>query len=230
MRARRWVELALVLWAIPTLCSAQGGAYLRLRIVDALTFEPIYGAAMNFPELELYALSNPAGFAVLSGIPPGNHAIEVTMMGYGPGTALIHLEQGAIGTGEIALTSEPIQLAGIVVNGRRSWSDYLDRTGYYERSRAGHGHHLEREDIRRTMAQRPSEVLRYISISSIEDGTCPWTLWIDGVRTIRGKLDDQLVGWIEGIEVFPRRVEVPIEFVRPDTCRTILVWTGVPGR
>ena len=229
MRARRRVGLALVLWAIPTLCSAQG-AYLRLRIVDAATFEPIVGAAVNFPELELYALSDAAGVATVRGIPPGNHAIEVTMLGYGPGTARIHLEAGAIGTGEIALTSEPIQLAGIVVNGRRTWSEYLDRTGYYQRAEAGSGYHFEREDIRRTMAQQPSELLRYMPISGIQSGGCPWTLWIDGVRTMKGKLDDQLIGWIEGIEVFPRRVEVPIEFVRPDTCRTILVWTGVPGR
>lgn len=230
MRATRWAVLALFLWAIPTLCSAQGGAYLRLRIVDAVSLEPIYGAAVNFPELEMYALSNQAGLVVLSAIPAGNHDIEVTMLGYGVGSARIHLDRGAIGTGEIALRYEPIELAGIVVNGRRNYSDYLHRTGYYDRALAGLGYHLEREDIERTFAQQPSELLRRLPISSTEDGSCPWSLWIDGVRTIRGQLNDQLIGWIEGIEVFPRRMEVPIEFIRPDTCRTILVWTTDPRR
>ena len=120
--------------------------------------------------------------------------------------------------------------SSIVVNGRRSYSDYLDRNGYYERSKQGFGYHLEREDIERTFAQEPQELLRRIPISSTEDGSCPWTLWIDGVRTEKGQLNDQLIGWIEGIEVFPRRVEVPIEFIRPETCRTILVWTTDPRR
>ena len=53
------------------------------------------------------------------------------------------------------------------------------------------------------------------------------SLWIDGVRT-SGEIDNQLIEWIEGIEIFKRTVEAPIEFVRPGTCGAVLVWTSDP--
>ena len=225
-----WLGLALVVGALPARLSAQDQrAYLRLRVVDAVTLTPIYGAAVNLPELRLYTLSDEDGMARLAGIPSGDHAIEVTMLGYGVGSARIHLDPGAVGLGEIRLETRPIELAGIVVNGRTTWDEYLDRSGYYERAKLGLGYHWERADIRRSFAEKPSEILRRVPISNTETGGCPWTIWLDGVRT-RMALDDQLIGWIEAIEIFPRRVDVPIEFTRPETCRAILIWTGTQPR
>ena len=155
----RVFALAALLWAIPALGSAQD-AYLRLRVVDAVTLEPIYGAAVNLPQLRLYSLTGTDGVASLGNIPPGNHDLEVTMLGYGVGSARIHLDRGAVGTGEIALETRPIELAGIVVNGRTEWSEYLSRTGFYARSQQGFGFHMDRQDIRKSFAMSPTELLK----------------------------------------------------------------------
>lgn len=224
MTRPRTFFLAALLWAIPALASAQD-AFLRLRVVDAVTLEPIYGAAVNFPELRLYSLTGQDGVASVAHIPPGNHDLEVTMLGYGVGSARIHLDRGAVGTGEIALETRPIELAGIVVNGRTEWSEYLGRTGFYARSQLGFGYHMDREDIRRSFAMTPAELLRR-SPGGDQMPRCV-ALWIDGVRT-SGRIDDQLIEWIEGIEIFRRAVEVPIEYTRPGTCGAILVWTTDP--
>ena len=46
---------------------------LRFQVTDASTGEPVDGAMVGFPALNLFVLSDEAGNAVLPGIPPGNH-------------------------------------------------------------------------------------------------------------------------------------------------------------
>ena len=110
-------------------------------------------------------------------------------------------------------------------SGRTAWSEYLSRTGYYSRSQSGFGYHMDRQDIRESFAMTPSELLKR-SPGGDQIPKC-LSLWIDGVRT-SGQINDQLIDWIEGIEIFRRTVEVPIEYIRPGTCGAILVWTSDP--
>ena len=85
-------------------------------MTDASTGEPVDGAMVGFPALNLFVLSDEAGNAVLPGIPPGNPGFQVTMLGFGDATASIRLDPGASASGSVALTNSPIAIEGITVS------------------------------------------------------------------------------------------------------------------
>ena len=155
-----FASLALILLAIPTVSSAQEDpATLRIRVTEEVTGEPIFGAVVGFPDLRLFSLTAETGDATLTDIPPGDHNLEVTMLGYGRASALLHLDPGAVAIGEIQLNVKPIAIAGITVEGRSLWSAHLDRCGFYDRAKRGFGHHFDRTDIEKLNAFWPSDIL-----------------------------------------------------------------------
>jgi hypothetical protein len=95
--------------------STRETASLRFQVTDASTGEPVDGARVGFPELNLFVLSDQAGNAVLPLIPPGDHVLQVTMLGYGDATASIRLAAGASASGSVALTSSPLVIEEITV-------------------------------------------------------------------------------------------------------------------
>ena len=223
-----FASLALILLAIPTVASAQEEpASLRIRVIDEATGEAIFGAVVGFPDLKLFILAAETGDATLTDIPPGDHNVEVTMLGYGRASALLHLDPGAVGVGEIQLSVQPIEIAGITVEGRSLWSTHLDRRGFYDRAKRGFGHHFDRTDIENLNAFWPSDILMRTpgmmsaARSSFSSGGCSPGIYVDGMRWI-GTVDDLPITWIEGMEVFPRWSGVPIEYGG--------VWGGIEVR
>ena len=213
-----FASLALILLAIPTVASAQEEpASLRIRVTDEATGEAIFGAVVGFPDLKLFILTAETGDATLTDIPPGDHNLEVTMLGYGRASALLHLDPGAVGVGEIQLSVQPIEIAGITVDGRSLWSPHLDRRGFYDRDKRGFGYHFDRTDIEKLNAFWPSDILRRTpgmlraAMSSFMSGGCRPRIWVDGMRW-RGTVDDLPITWIEGMELFPRFSGVPIQY------------------
>lgn len=235
MARHSFVSLALILLATPTVSSAQEApASLRILVTDETTGEAIFGAVVGFPDLKLFILTAETGEATLTDIPPGDHNLEVTMLGYGRASALLHLGPGAVGLGEIQLSVKPIEIAGITVEGRSLWSAHLDRQGFYDRAKRGFGYHFDRTDIEDIMAFQPSDVLMRTpgmmsaARSSFSSGGCTPGIWVDGVRW-RGTVDDLPITWIEGMEVFPRFSSVPIQYGGlggAGRCGTVLIWLG----
>lgn len=250
--------LALALCILAATSSAAqrpGDASLQLRVIGVDTGQPLAGAHVTFPDLALFWITDASGVARVTGIPPGEHRFEVTLLGYGTESASLDFEAGAVAEGEVTLTRRPIELAGVTVTADRvRYSATLDRQGYYDRAEKGIGHHLDSFDIERMHAFRPSDVFRPLAgvrmrTTTLGDPLITFArcgvlspdamteavergetflgpeVYLDGVRW-NGRLNDLEVDWIEAIEVYTGPSQVPIQYTRTsDTCGVVLIWT-----
>jgi hypothetical protein len=149
----------------PLAAQSSETAALRVRVIDAATGLPIEGAQVGFPEIGLTRLANDAGIAQIVSIPPGVRTLEVTMLGYGKATTTFTLEAHALATGTIALTSDPIEIAGLTVTGSQQIKRLRD-AGFYDRQRMGFGRQLGPLEIAAINALRPSDF--FAKIPSVE--------------------------------------------------------------
>ena len=128
------VAALLVFMAVPA--SAQdleATAALRVRVYDAGSGLPIPGARVGLTDIGFFALTDTAGVALLTGIPPGLHELEVAMFGYETEDATLDFGPGSLAAGDVVLTFQPIPLEEIMVQGRSRWSARLQGSGFYER-------------------------------------------------------------------------------------------------
>jgi hypothetical protein len=150
---------------VPLAAQSNETAAVRVRITDAATGLPIGGAQVGFPELALFSLANDAGIAQIVGIPPGSRTLEVTMLGYGKASTAMILEAHAVATGNIALTSDPIEIEGLTVT-TSAEIERLRDAGFYNRERMGQGYQLGPLEIASTIALVPSDY--FARIPSVE--------------------------------------------------------------
>jgi hypothetical protein len=159
--------LALAQGAVtqPPAASQTGAASLSVRVTDQSTAEPVGGASVAIPDLNLSAVTGLDGDVVVTGIAPGDHRVRVTMLGYGEASVTVSLVAGSVARIEVPLTDQPIELAGIVVSYRpaEGWSPRLERAGFYRRQEFSDGRHIDRAYIEERQALQASDVFRGIS-------------------------------------------------------------------
>jgi hypothetical protein len=182
---------------VPASAAAQRDATLVLRILAHGTAEPIAGAQVRVGARGPGALSDAAGYARVSGIPPGSHVVEVLHVGYRTERMVVDFEARAIVDGEVELEVEAVPLSPVEVTADRQ-KHWLTTSGFYERQKFFPGAFLEREEIEELAknSMETSQLLRrrlagmnlqYIgpgrgyAIRSIRGG-CFVQVLIDGVK------------------------------------------------
>jgi hypothetical protein len=143
-----------------------------------------------------------------------------------------------------------VQVREVSVRARRMpHSPPLQR--FYERMAAGRGSFVTREQIAARRVRRLSDVFReipgvrvastpdgervvmngasprlYAADGRFQPGECPVLFYVDGVVSLDGALPgDVLPDEVEGVEVYRRLSEVPVEFRRPGAdCGVVLIW------
>lgn len=220
-------------------------AALRVQVLDSYDGVPIVGARVGLVNIGLYALTDVAGVARLSGIPPGTYDFEVAMFGYAPEVATLSLGPGAFASGDIALGIQPFALEEIMIEGRARWSAQLQRGGFYERAELGLGVQLDRLAIREFEAIDLSDILERIPtrpgfggfvnpVPTLDDvdfteelpEECAPGIYVDG-SPWDGYIDDIPLSWVEGMEFYTSPSQVPIQYLGGGAfCGLLLVWTG----
>lgn len=237
------VALTLAGWTLPV-----SGQTVHGRVIDALTRQPVSGAALQLMRgSEQIAVigSDSAGRFLLRVPGPGSYRVVASRIGYSNAEshALSLNADQSIET-LLQIKSEPVRLAPVTLTASRV--PYLESRGFYTRMEAGGGDYLTSEVIRRRNSSSLLEVLRSMKGVKVQrmgsrqevyltNANCMPQITVDGV-TLRwgGKamttvqhLDDLVsVGHIDAVEVFRSSSRVPSEFVGPNAaCGVILIWT-----
>ena len=84
---------------------------------DATNGQPIPGAQVSIPALNIGALANNVGRFLLLNVPAGTHTVQVQYIGYGTETQEVTVAAGQTVTVDFRLRSEAISLEGVVVTG-----------------------------------------------------------------------------------------------------------------
>ena len=112
-----WLVAVLALAATlagPAGVEGQQGA-LTGQVTDASSLEPVAGAQVYFPELDLGTLTNEEGRYRIAGVPAGTHAVRVRLLGYRPATRNVTVEGGATASVDFQLSISAVSLSEIVV-------------------------------------------------------------------------------------------------------------------
>jgi hypothetical protein len=184
-------------------------------------------------------LTDGSGHFVFTLVPVGQAQLEVRRLGFRPITRTLTVSDGD-GDGSdstrIVLAATATELAGIEVNDHPEGGGAL--AGFYSRRRSNNfGHYLDRADIEKTHAQRPSEALRTVPGVNIQPSrrvgnvirirNCRPTIWIDGIRVQDAELDEVTsVDDVAAVEIYKSLAGLPQQFIdRTNPCGAILIWS-----
>lgn len=204
------------------------------RVFDRATGGPVAAAVVSVLGRPMAAESDRQGRFRLSGVPVGEHEIEVRHIGYARLRHAVSVTSGLTTEAEIGLVPEPVELEPLVATATRSRR--LEIKGFYERRHWGEllglGTFITAADIERWPSSRVDQVVtnRVVGISrglfNRRTG-CVMQTYLDGMRVPVGELR-HLVLPIEvaGIEVYKGPASLPAEFGGSGSrCGVIAIWT-----
>jgi hypothetical protein len=181
----------------------------------------------------------------LAGLEPGPVEVTFSLLGYAPRTTTIIVQAGETLDVRATLSTQAIELPAIEVS---IGSGYLERTGFYRRSRLSMGVQFTRQDLVRMNAVVASDILlRAPGVSVVQgrdgarvvsgraggatgQGGCRLRAYLDGMAVHDFDFDSVRPDDLEAIEIY-HGPSVPIEYSRlvdPDgvyPCGAILIWT-----
>ena len=210
------------------------------RVLDASTEAPVVAAAVSVRGRPLAVDTDRQGRFVLTGVPAGEHEVEVRRIGYAPLQHSITVDRGLTTEMEIGLVPTPLEMEPIVATVTRARR--LEIVGFYERKHWGEltglGHFITVDEIDRW---RPLTVSGFVSMmvpgmsglanrrmsTGFSNQPCPMKQYIDGVLLRSGGLDQYIRPFeIGAIEVYKGPASLPAEFTGSDArCGAVLVWT-----
>ena len=185
-------------------------------------------------------LSNQQGRFLLEGVAPGLAEVRFERLGYEPRTQLIVVQPGRTLDVRVGMSTEPIPLDPIQVVAVRS--DYLERSGFYERSVRTWGAQFGPSDLEAILPEQLSDLMARVTGVRVEGGRgvgdrarvlsfrreeCQLDIYVDGVRRPPDyDLNEIPPAQVEAVEVY-QGLDIPIEFqgFSRTGCGVVLIWT-----
>jgi TonB-linked SusC/RagA family outer membrane protein len=90
------------------------------QVTGSVTAEdgrPLSGASVSITGTDIGALTNATGRYSLPAVPSGQHTVQATLIGYGSASATVSVAAGQTATADLQLTSQALELEGIVAVG-----------------------------------------------------------------------------------------------------------------
>ena len=191
------------------------------------------------------AISNQQGRFLIDAITPGLAEIRFERIGYEPRVSTVVVHPGKTLEVVARMSTEPIPLEPIQVVTVRS--EYLERTGYYERGLRHWGTQLGPQELENLVFDRPSDLVIHVPGIVLQntrsigrtphivsrqrygatEAGCLLDIYVDGQRIVDYDIDDLPPNQLEAIEVY-QGLDVPIQFRRQSSqsgCGVFLVWT-----
>jgi hypothetical protein len=231
-----------LLFAVP----AAVAQTLQGRVVETGSNLPIDGASIQLVTTDGQVVSatvaDESGQFVVSASDGGEYRVRITHIGYrtadlGP----VELRDGATTAVVLRLAANAIPLDALTIEAEALLPS-LNRVGFYDRKKLGHGRFIDRHDIERRSPRRATDLLRglpgvrlvrrqggfdvalraggLVTFSVRADDVCYPPVFLDGIVVSHSKaaasdrldLDSILPGDIEGIEVYSGPAQVPPQY------------------
>ena len=113
---RPLIAAAVLIAAVQAPARAQTGS-ITGSVRNGANGQPIAGAQVGIPELNVGIQANNVGRYLLQNVPAGTHTVEVRFIGYGTVTAEVEVTADGAVVQDFEMRSETISLEGLVVTG-----------------------------------------------------------------------------------------------------------------
>jgi hypothetical protein len=224
----------------------------RNRIVgvfDFATGEPIEGAEIVDLMSGTKALTTKTGTVSLIYLPDGGSLVRIRKFGYSPLTKFFAISPADTVPLTIMLVSAATVLPAVVTTDSAPHWISPGLRAFEERRKSGFGHFITEAELRKSDAREMSDVMRSVSGVSVGcstrtprrcvagsfrmGGTCPFAMYIDGIRSSDINLLMLQVGQFAGVEVYSPAT-VPPQYNSTgggsaipgsSTCGVVLFWS-----
>jgi hypothetical protein len=178
------------------------------------------------------AVSDTAGWFRIRA-PAGTYTLNARVIGFSDvASSRIAVENGKQLEIEVRMQVDAVELDAVRVVAERDIAsgrlgEYFRRAEWVDKS--GFGRVYRREDIERI---RPIVLSHLIRTVPTRNG-CPLTYLLNGLPITLDELDSMVTpDYVEGVEIYRTRIEVPPEYAGRAQCGVVLVWTreDMPGR
>ena len=214
------------------------------RVYDGVSGDPVATAAVSVSGGADPVESNRRGRFVLSGIPAGEHELQVQRIGYAPLRHAVTITRGLTTEVEIGMVPAPVEMEPIVATVTRPRR--LEIKGFYERKLWGElvsgGTFFTAADIERRNPVQISHMIADMSGIRVGPGDKLYNMRMSAgfsnqgclVKTYLDNVDVSevplrtLVRPIEiaGVEVYRGPASLPAEFGGSDSrCGVVVIWT-----
>jgi hypothetical protein len=219
------------------------------QVTDAETGEPLANVeVVLLSPNPVRTMTNPQGRFSFGGVAPGTAEVRLNLLGYEERRTELDVTAGRTTEVYAALSVRPIELEPIEVVVA---SEYLDRTGFYRRARAGSGYLLTRRDLQAFEPMQVEEM--FLTVPGVATAQMRWGAevvtrrqtpssgslchlrpYLDGMPMMAWDVNQVRPEDVEGIEVY-QGVAAPIEYqnlIDPDgrrPCGVVLIWTTRGG-
>ena len=239
------VELTLPAHGVLRRAFLLGGRATLMGSVSTERGAPLPNARVGIAGLERGVLTDSAGAFALRDVRAGSQTLEIRALGYAPEYRRIDLAPERDTTVRVTLTSVKRVLDTIRVMGQRVYS--MDSNGFLRRQRAGSGHFVDEETVRRRRPLDVLELLRSIPSVRVESQgfsrapvmrdtrgeDCIPAFFLNGARLPEDLLADldMLVrpDELAGMEIY-RGPTAPPQYSTLNGCGAIVIWTRPPRR
>ena len=214
------------------------------RVYDGATGDPVATAGVSVRGRAGQAESNRRGGFILSGVPEGQHELEVRRIGYASLGHPVTVTRGLTTEVEIGLVPTPVEMEPLVATVTRSRR--LEVKGFYERKLWGElvsgGTFFTEADIERRRPQRISHMIADMSgirlasggkfystrlSAGFSGGGCQIKTFLDNVDVSNVPIHTLVLPIeVAGVEIYKGPASLPAEFGGSDTrCGAIVIWT-----
>ena len=214
------------------------------RLYDGANGDPVATAAVSLRSITGQAESDRRGGFTMSGVPEGQHELEVRRIGYAPLSHRVTVTRGLTTEVEIGLVPTPVKMEPLVATVTRSRR--LEVKGFYKRKLWGElvsgGTFFTAADIERRRPQRISHMIAELSgirlgrdnkfyntrlSAGFSSAGCKIKTFLDNTDVSNVPVHTLVLPVeIAGVEIYKGPASLPAEFGGSDTrCGAIVIWT-----
>jgi hypothetical protein len=209
-----------------------------LGVFDSQSGEPIEGVEVTDLLTKTSALTTKTGTVTLVFLPDGGALVRIRKLGYQPITMPIAISPDDTTPVTVTLATTATTLPAVVTKESSPFYRSSRLRDFEERRRAGFGQFIAEGELRKNDAGKMSNVVRRFTgmrvdckrsvcrALSTRHGSCPVTLFVDGVPTTETNLEQINVNEYAGIEFYAGGATIPPEYNRTGSaCGVMLLWT-----
>ncbi|HEX6749490.1 MAG TPA: TonB-dependent receptor [Longimicrobium sp.] len=172
MPSRTWRSAlaALLLALTPLAAAAQGTGQVAGRVLDAQTGRALPAARVAVQGTQAAASTGVDGRYLLRGVPAGEQALVVTLLGYAPKTVTgVRVAAGGAAGVDVTLSAQGIRLGGITATATRERGS-VNRALDEQRTATGVVNSVTAEQIARSPDGDAAQAVQRVSGVTVQDG------------------------------------------------------------
>lgn len=140
------------------------------RVVSRDGGDPVSGATVSLPGLEVGAVTDGDGRFTLSDLPPGLYALQVEHLAYRARVDSVRVRPRRSVHLRISAATEPVEVDPVTVRVEGVRSAHLEAQGFYRRRERGGGEYITRQEILERDPARLSHLFRRMAGVQVRGG------------------------------------------------------------